>query len=114
MSNTANYIEIGTSDPEAARGFYGEVFGWDFGASNPGGYASVNENAGGLWDTSRIGGESWAVFYIEVDDVNAAIDQAVAAGGVIVRPLVDNGKIMFAHLADPAGNRFGVYQRATS
>jgi hypothetical protein len=26
-------------------------------------------------------------------------------------PLVDNGAIEFAYLADPLGNRFGVWQR---
>lgn len=110
-TNTVNYFEIGTTDPQAARAFYGEVFGWTFGAANPGGYATVNENAGGLWDSSRIGGGSWAVFYVEVADIHATLAHATAAGAATVRPLVDNGVILFAHLADPAGNRFGVWQR---
>ncbi len=110
-TNPVNYFEIGTSDPETARAFYGELFGWHFGAANPGGYAGVNENEGGLWDTSQIGGGSWAVFYVEVVDIHATLQAAVERGAETVRPLVDNGSILFAHLADPAGNRFGVWQR---
>ncbi|KTS07675.1 VOC family protein [Microbacterium testaceum] len=110
-TNTVNYFEIGTPDPEAARAFYGQLFGWRFAAANPGGYAAVNENAGGLWDTSQIGGEAWAVFYVEVADIRATLQTAIEQGAETVRPLVDNGTILFAHLADPAGNRFGVWQR---
>lgn len=110
-TNPVNYFEIGTSDPEAARAFYGQVFGWEFGPANPGGYATVNGTAGGLWDSTNIGGEAWAVFYVEVADIHATLETAAAQGAETVRPLVDNGVILFAHLADPAGNRFGVWQR---
>jgi len=109
--NPVNYFELGTPDPETARAFYGEVFGWEFGPAGPAGYAMVNETAGGLWDTSGIGAGTWAVFYIEVADLQASIASAVAHGARTVLPMVDNGIILFAHLADPAGNRFGVWQR---
>jgi predicted enzyme related to lactoylglutathione lyase len=109
--NTVNYFEVGTADPDAARAFYGQVFGWEFGPAGPAGYATVNGTAGGLWDTSGMGGGTWAVFYVEVADIHACVEAALARGAQTVRPLVDNGVILFAHLADPAGNRFGVWQR---
>ncbi|WP_058625477.1 VOC family protein [Microbacterium testaceum] len=59
----------------------------------------------------KIGGEAWAVFYVEVADIHATLQAAAEQGAKTVRPLVDNGAILFAHLADPAGNRFGVWQR---
>ncbi|MDQ1136611.1 putative enzyme related to lactoylglutathione lyase [Microbacterium sp. SORGH_AS 1204] len=108
--NPANYVEIGTPDPEAARRFYGSVFGWEFGAAD-GDYAPVNGNAGGLWNTADIGAEAWAVFYIEVTDIRAIVDAAVQAGAEVVRPIIDTGVIRFAHLSDPSGSRFGVWQR---
>jgi uncharacterized protein len=111
MTDTVNYFEIGTSDPAAAQAFYGDVFGWQFHPANSAGYAFVNGTAGGLWDTTGIGAGAWAVFYIEVVDIQAKLDAAVAAGARIAMPLVDNGAILFAHLSDPAGNRFGVWQR---
>ncbi|SDL28132.1 VOC family protein [Microbacterium azadirachtae] len=109
--NTVNYFEIGTPDPETAKAFYGGLFGWRFGAAGPSGYGMVNETDGGLWDTSGIGSGTWAIFYVEVSDIRASVDAALARGAETVLPLVDNGVILFAHLADPAGNRFGVWQR---
>ena len=41
MPNNVNYFEIGTTDPEAAKAFYGATFGWTFGEPGPAGYASV-------------------------------------------------------------------------
>ncbi len=71
----------------------------------------MNGTEGGLWDSSGIGAGAWAVFYVEVADIHASMETALAHGALTVLPLVDNGVILFAHLADPAGNRFGVWQR---
>lgn len=114
MSAPVNYFEIGTPDPQAARAFYGDVFGWTFDDAEPGGYGFVNGAKGGLWDTSVSEAGSWAVFYVHVEDVAATLTAATAAGASIVLPLIDNGTIEFAHLADPAGNRFGVWHRKSA
>lgn len=111
MSDPVNYFEIGTPDPDAARAFYGGVFGWTFDDAEPGGYGFIDDAKGGLWDTSTTGGGTWAVFYIHVDDVDATLAAATAGGAEVVLPLVDNGTIQFAHLTDPAGNRFGIWHR---
>lgn len=44
-------------------------------------------------------------------DVHAAIERARQLGATVVTPVIDNGMIQFAHLADPLGNRFGIWQR---
>ncbi|GAB3287236.1 VOC family protein [Pseudoclavibacter terrae] len=113
MSDNVNYFEIGTTDPEAVKAFYGDTFGWTFGSLEPGGYGMVDGagNGGGLWDSNAVGGGSWAVFYVEVDHIEAKLEQAAANGAETVIPLVDNGTIKFAHLRDPLGNRFGVWER---
>ena len=113
-TNPVNYFEIGTPDTETARAFYGQVFGWEFGQAGPAGYATVNGTAGGLWDSSGLGAGSWAVFYVEVADIHASSATALEHGARTVLPLVDNGVILFTHLADPAGNRFGVWQRKSA
>lgn len=111
VSNDVNYFEIGSPDAEAAKAFYGGLFGWPFGEpSMPARYSMVNGDRGGLWDTSAMGGASWAIFYVQVDDVQQAIDKAQELGGTVVVPLVENGRIEFAHLTDPHGNRFGVWR----
>ena len=111
MANTVNYFEIGSPDPQAARAFYGGLFDWDIGQpSMPSGYSSVEGSAGGLWDSTAAGGASWAIFYVQVDDMSAAIERATGLGATVVIPLIDNGDIEFAHLADPQGNRFGIWR----
>lgn len=115
MTNHVNYFEIGTPDPETARAFYGDTFGWDFGPASPGDYRMIDGAGagGGLWDSSGAGGDTWAVFYVEVDDIHATAALATAHGADTVIPLVDNGTILFTHLRDPLGNRFGLWQRKT-
>ena len=111
VANNIDYFEIGSPDPEAAKAFYGTLFGWEIGApSSPAQYSMVDEGRGGLWDTSAIGGGNWAIFYVHVDDVQVAIDQAQALGATVAVPLTDNGAIEFAHLIDPLGNRLGIWR----
>jgi predicted enzyme related to lactoylglutathione lyase len=110
MPASMNYFEIGSPDPEGVKAFYGSLFGWAVGEPSPAAYSMVDGGAGGLWDTSGIGGGSWAIFYVQVDDVATAIMNAESLGATVLMPLVDNGAIEFAHLQDPQGNRFGVWK----
>ncbi|MET3920879.1 VOC family protein [Arthrobacter sp. UYEF20] len=110
MAAIVNYFEVGSSDPDAARTFYGSLFDWSFGEPSPAGYRTVNGGNGGLWDTTSLGGNAWAIFYVQVDDVKAAIGRAESLGASVIIPFVDNGAIEFAHLLDPQGNRFGVWR----
>jgi predicted enzyme related to lactoylglutathione lyase len=111
MTNDVNYFEIGSPEPEAAKAFYGALFDWNVGEpSMPARYSMVNDGDGGLWDTSQLGGASYAIFYVQVQDVRAAIDRAQELGAAVVVPFVDNGQIEFAHLTDPQGNRFGIWR----
>jgi uncharacterized protein len=112
MANKIDYFEIGSPDPAASRAFYGGLFDWEI-EERPQGdqpYLMVDEANGGLWDTTDMGGGNWAIFYVHVEDVAAALEQAVALGATVAVPLVDNGQIYFAHLLDPLGNRFGIWQ----
>jgi hypothetical protein len=111
MANEVNYFEIGSADPAASKAFYQGLFGWQVGEpSMPGRYSMVNDDKGGLWDTSAMGSANWAIFYVQVDDVQKAIARAEELGASVAIPLVDNGAIEFAHLTDPMGNRFGVWR----
>ena len=110
MTNEIDYFEIGTPAPEASRAFYSGLFGWQIGAPSEAHYSMIEGGAGGMWDTTSMGGGSWAVFYVHVDDVAAAVARAEELGATVALPLVDNGDIQFAHLIDPTGNRFAVWR----
>lgn len=110
MTHEVDYFEIGSPDPERSTAFYGGLFGWDVEApTGPAPYAMVAGGRGGLWDTSEMGGATWAIFYVQVDDVQQSLDRAVELGATVAFPLTDNGTIHFAHLVDPHGNRFGIW-----
>lgn len=97
MADDMNYFGIGTPDPEASKAFYGTVFDWRFGKlSMPARYGTIGENRGGLWDTSHMGAENWAIFYVQVDDVHAAVDRAQQLGATVAVREIDNGMIDFA------------------
>lgn len=111
MADEVNYFEIGSADPAASKAFYEGLFGWQVGEpSMPAGYSMVNEDKGGLWDTSAMGSANWAIFYVQVDDVHKAVARAEELGASIAIPPVDNGAIEFAHLTDPMGNRLGIWR----
>lgn len=111
MANDVNYFEIGSPDPQASKTFYEGLFNWEVGEpSMPARYSMVDEARGGLWDTSEMGGANWAIFYVQVENVQAGIDRAQQLGATVAVPLVDNGRIEFAHLIDPLGNRFGIWR----
>jgi predicted enzyme related to lactoylglutathione lyase len=111
MTSHVDYFEIGTPVPEASRAFYGALFDWSFGEpSMPARYSTIDEKRGGLWDTSHTGGDNWAIFYVQVDDVHAEIDHAQQLGARAAVSVTDNAMIELAHLTDPLGNRFGIWQ----
>lgn len=110
MANKVDYFEIGTPDGATAKEFYGSLFGWNIGPPSEQEYRMVNGEEGGIWDTSAIGGGRWAIFYVHVDDVAETVKNAQELGATVVLPPTTGGGIEFAHLTDPAGNRFGVWR----
>lgn len=110
MASKVDYFEIGTTDVKKTKAFYGGLFGWNIKQGNLPSYNMVNGEEGGIWDTSDMGGAEYAIFYVHVDDVAAALKKAEELGAKVVLPLTDNGAITFAHLTDPQGNRFGVWR----
>ena len=116
MVNGIGWFEIGTADPPAAERFYGKVFGWTF-ADDPDSnmpYRIATTPAGGSIQGGVFGTggamPSYAIFYVLVPDVARACIEAEAAGGKVLVPAASNDVgLTFAHLADPAGNHFGVF-----
>lgn len=107
------WFEIHTGNPERARHFYGEVFGWTTQSDMPG-YDLI-----GLGEDAPIGGgiassgpdhPPMTVFNVQVPDVEAACAAAVAAGGtLLVAPQSTDNGLAFAYLADPDGSPLGVW-----
>jgi predicted enzyme related to lactoylglutathione lyase len=111
--------ELNTRDPEAAKSFYGTLFGWQFEEREFGGgtYTILSlgeESFGGLFDISgRLPDEvpaHWLV-YFAVEDAEAATETASESSGEIVfgpEAMSEVGTI--AVVKDPWGAVFAVIQ----
>jgi uncharacterized protein len=116
MAHGIGWFEIGTDAPEATQRFYGTVFGWTFAADEAAGmpYQIATTPApdsvkGGVLST---GGQlpNYAMFCIVVQDVAATCVSVESAGGKVLVPATTTGDgLVWAHLADPSGNRFGIF-----
>ena len=64
----------------------------------------INGGIGGTDD-----GKTWATFYVAVPDPQAALDEAVAMGATVVRPVETiPGMVTLAMFSDLDGNIVGV------
>ena len=113
-----------TTDIEASRKFYGGMFGWTFeevpislGFGKSGNYLLIRhkgELVGGMVDTERLGtkvnNSQWVVL-MSVDDVDAAAQNVVDAGGEIMTPPTDlNERGRIAVVTDNSGALFAILQ----
>jgi uncharacterized protein len=112
-------FQILAKDPDNAARFYQSMFGWKVDTNNALGYRSFDTGSerginGGIWP-SPPDGHSFVQLYVEVDDVGASVDQAVALGGRQIIPpqkLPDGDEI--AVIADPEGITVGLFKPRSS
>ena len=137
QAGTWNFSDLNTPDSEAARAFYGALFGWDavhFGAGEESfttwclsGYGDFLEQRDpdlrrrqeddqapdGFEDVVATLVERsdvpphWGISFT-VDDPDATADRATSLGGEVVAPPFDAGPVRMAMLRDPHGADFTV------
>lgn len=114
------WLDLTTTDPAAARAFYGELFGWAF---------EVGGEETGHYTMCRLGGRdvvgmngmpapagrpaAWTT-YLASDDVDATVAAVTAAGGTVVMApmdVMDVGRMAAA--VDPTGAVVAFWQAGT-
>ena len=106
-----SWTELTTTDPRAARDFYGKLLGWKFqdmdvgtgtytvinvGEAGVGGITAVPPNAAGM-------PPAWGS-YITVDDVDKVVAKVTGLGGRVLLPPMDIPTVgRFATIMDPQG-----------
>jgi len=115
MSHPVVHAEIRSSDPDATRAFFGELFGWTYPSEGAfPGYTFVDTGAPDALYTaiSPLQGDADLVtFFVGVDDVPASIESAVRLGGRVVQDPVEVPGVRFALIADPQGHVVGLAQQ---
>jgi len=114
MGQPVVHFQIAGKEPLKLGKFYEDLFQWKLAEPMPeemGSYTIVDESSSGLG--GGIGaspdGKPRVTFYVEVPDLQVALDQAVAMGGTVVRPPLDMpGIVAMAEFADPEGNVIGL------
>jgi len=107
------HFEIVGKDGEKLKKFFGELFDWEIDSNNPMNYGMVTGEEGGIGGgiSSVMKDESrgHAIFYVEVDDVNDALNKAEQLGGKIAVPeTVIPDMVTFGMFTDPEGNLIGL------
>ena len=109
-----DYVELpSVTAHELTRGFYAKAFGWrftDYGRD----YSATTT---GDVDVGLNGQPEQALAaplpVIRVDDVEAALDSVVKAGGTIAKPIFAFPGGRRFHFIDPAGSELAVWQTAS-
>jgi uncharacterized protein len=114
------WVELGTTDQEAAKGFYGKLFGWAFEDSpmGPGQTYTMfklkGKDAAAAYrlDAAQMPGvpPHW-MLYVATVDADATTKKSTELGGSVLAPpmeIPDVGRM--AVLRDPVGAPFSVFQ----
>jgi predicted enzyme related to lactoylglutathione lyase len=111
MADPVVHFEVAGKDAAALQSFYASLFGWKIDANNPMNYGMVEAGEGGIG--GGVGpspdGAKHITWYVQVDDLQAALDQAAKLGGKTVMPPMDvPGGPSIAQFEDPEGNVVGL------
>ena len=120
MGRPVVHFEVMGKDADALRSFYAELFDWKIDANNDLNYGMVSpdDNPAGGAGTSGIGGgigqipdgfDGYATFYVDVDDVEAALTKAEGLGGTrVVGPMPVMEGLVIGMFTDPEGHLIGL------
>jgi predicted enzyme related to lactoylglutathione lyase len=110
-----SWVELATTDSEAAKRFYGKLFGWDYEDNEmPGG--------GGVYTMAKIDGDYTGAImqadgparwnsYVTVDDVGETVEKARDAGATVHADPMDVGDAgRMAVIQDPSGGVVSVWE----
>lgn len=109
------WVDLGTPDVVAAADFYTKLLGWqvEIGPAEMGHYSMAmidGQPVGALADQQTPGMVVWSI-YLAVDDVDATVARAKAAGGAVIMEPADVMTFgRMAIVADPGGAFISFWQ----
>jgi hypothetical protein len=119
MANPFVHVELNTTDPAAARKFYGQLFDWKMEDMDMGGgltYTVIRPGdgtGGGLMQHPMPGAPSSWLAYVNVDDVRKSTEQARSLGAQVLKEVTEvPGMGWFSIILDPTGAALGLWQAA--
>lgn len=116
MGQPIVHFEIIGTDAGRLQAFYRDLFGWSVtaaGGPQTGFYGMVDDASSGLAGGigQANGGKPRVTLYVQVPDLQAVVERAVALGGsAVLPPTTVPGGPTIAMVADPDGNVAGLMQ----
>ena len=120
MANPVVHFEIIGKDGDKTKRFFADLFGWTINSDNPMNYGLTDpgENeigrgiAGGLGGAMQ-GAEGYVTVYVQVDDVETALQKAESLGGTrVFGPETIMGGLTLGLFNEPEGKTIGVLHGA--
>jgi uncharacterized protein len=123
MAHPVVHFEVIGENPDRLRRYYGDLFGWTFDTPSPVakevsesdsyGFIELITTDDGTGIRGGVGGgegyASHAVFYVGVQDVEAALQRAERLGGArVMGPVTSPNGLVVGHFKDPEGTLIGV------
>jgi hypothetical protein len=108
MSDTDGKIvwfEVPSSDAARARGFYGDLFGWQFQPFEEGGDYQMTDG-GAVYSADKKG----ILVYYGTSDIDSTVARVRELGGESGDPQEIPNVGRFASCSDTEGNAFGLFQ----
>jgi uncharacterized protein len=111
------WVDLFTSNPDRARAFYSEIFGWtsESAGEEYGGYINFAKDgiavAGGMRNDGQAGTpDGWSI-YLATDDAERVTKEAVANGGDVIVPAMDVMELgTMAVVSDPGHASIGAWK----
>lgn len=123
MPQPVVHFEVVGKNPESLREFFRDLFDWNFDVPAPVakevsapdiyGFLDLIATEDGTGIRGGVGGgpdyESHALFYVGVEDVEAALQRAEDLGGTrVMGPAKSPNGLVVGHFKDPEGSLIGV------
>jgi predicted enzyme related to lactoylglutathione lyase len=110
MGRPVVHFEIGCRDRAKTGDFYSKLFGWQITGAGPASNIQTGSPQGISGHLTSLGHEPehYTTFYVEVEDVQAALDKVTELGGKKVVGPINIPTGTFAWFADPDGNMIGL------
>ena len=117
MTSSVLWFEVAGADRESLKSFYSKLFGWKMNDMEEMPYTGVDAEDGGIpggIGQAPEGHPGHVIFYVSVDDIDAALAKAESLGGKSEMGPIDIPAGRIAHFSDPEGHHVGFWQQTAA
>ena len=116
MANPTVWFEVAGKDRDALKHFYSSLFDWKLADMDEMSYTTVEASDGGIpggIGAAPEGHGGHVTFYVQVDEIEAALARAEELGGKrVMGPMDLPGGGQIGMFTDPEGHEIGLVRQA--